>query len=481
MRRTLFWQITPSIVLAVAVAMAGESVASAASPREMLEKAIYTEETVGNVDEAIKLYEQVIAEAKAVRGTAAQAQYRLAQCLLKKGKTAESNAALAKLIKDFPEEKEWIAKARKLLPGEIKLAPAPWQDHEALHLNLKLGTGLDIGVYIYMIDAAKYEGKDASRCSTRAFVAINDLQSYSTVLVDKETFAPISSRWMHSLLGDVEAVYKPQAVEIKDRLKNTTREINVDGPVFDNEECAELFRRLPLAVGYKTAVPIVSTLGSGKLNIELEVTGKETVDVAAGKFECFKLVLNIGQTFYVSTDEHRYLVKFEAGGVRAELTRIDLLEPGKPLRFDGRGFSLTLPERWFAYLPEQENKDDEPSAAILDEYGAATAKVAAKVPKADQPQPSLKEWADAEAEKTKKLLKDYQPRAGEVKERTVAGRPAFSAAADFTENGKKLVIYNTDVFGERLKVSFTVSLAPDRFEAYRKDFDKLVDSLQWQK
>jgi tetratricopeptide (TPR) repeat protein len=204
-----------AIALVAMVVLTTGTPTRGASPSELLEKAIHAEETAGNIDEAIKLYEQVIAEGKAARGAAAQAEYRLAQCLIKKNQPAEANAELEKLVKDFPEEKDWVAKARKQLPSEIKLLPPPWKDHEAQEIVLKLATGLEVGAYVYMIDSDKYDGKDAWRCTTRAFIAINSAQSYSTVLADKETFAPISSRWMHSLLGDVEAVYKRQAVELR--------------------------------------------------------------------------------------------------------------------------------------------------------------------------------------------------------------------------------------------------------------------------
>ena len=48
----------------------------------LLEKAIYTEQTVGDVDAAMALYRQVIEQAKANRPYVAQAHYRLAMCLL---------------------------------------------------------------------------------------------------------------------------------------------------------------------------------------------------------------------------------------------------------------------------------------------------------------------------------------------------------------------------------------------------------------
>jgi tetratricopeptide (TPR) repeat protein len=476
MCRRAFWMSVGALIAAVAVG--NGTVARASSPSETLEKAIYTEETVGNIDEAIKLYEQVITEGKAARNAAAQAEYRLAQCLFKKNKPAEANAALEKLISAFPEEKELVAKARKQLPSELKLLPAPWQDHEADLINLKLGGGMDIGAYVYMIDSAKHEGKDAWRCTTRAFVSVNGAQSYSTVLAEKESLAPISSRWMHSLLGDVEAVYKPQAVELTDLLKNTNREIALDGPVFDNEEAAELFRRLPLAVGYKTTIPIMATLVGNKIPLGLEVTGKETLEVPAGKFECFKVVLSIGQTFYISTDEHRYAVRFEAGGAIGELAHVYQLEPGKPLTFDGRGFTLTLPERWFAYTPKPVKKDEGEKALILDRDGAATCWVSVKIPKAQERRKTIKEWIDADIEEMKTTLKDLKMRADGVRERTIAGHPAFSVVADYTDGEKKMVMYAADVLGDKLDIEVAAMVAADKFEFFQKEFDKVIDSLQ---
>jgi tetratricopeptide (TPR) repeat protein len=466
------------IALVAAIVLCAGTAACGASPSELLEKAIHAEETAGNIDEAIKLYEQVIAEGKSAHNAAAQAEYRLAQCLLKKNKPAEANAALEKLIKDFPEEKELVAKARKQLPSEIKLLPAPWQDHEAQVLSLKLGTGLDVGAYVYMIDSAKHDGKDAWRCTTRAFVAINGAQSFSTVLAEKESFAPISSRWMHSMLGDVEAVYKPQAIVLKNLLKHTEREVALDGPVFDNEQGVELFRRLPLAVGYKTTIPIMATLGAGKIPLGLEVTGKETVEVPAGKFECFKAVLNIGQTFYISTDEHRYGVKFEAGGVSGELIRVEHREPGKSATFDGHGFTLALPEHWFAYTPEPIKKDKGEATIILDADGTATAAVEVKPLKAEEQAKSLKQRIEAGIEEAKSMLKGFKVRGGGAQQRTIAGKPAFSVVAEYTEDDKKMVVYRTRVsIDDKRDVSFDASVAADHFDDYRKELDKVIESF----
>src|SRR5258706_2613991 len=93
----------PALLLASLMALHTLS-ATAASPSELLEKGIYTEETKGDVDSAIAIYQQLVAEAKTGQSLAAQAQLRLGQCYLKKNRTVEATAAFTKLIKDFPDE-----------------------------------------------------------------------------------------------------------------------------------------------------------------------------------------------------------------------------------------------------------------------------------------------------------------------------------------------------------------------------------------
>ena len=326
--------------------------ATTPSPSELLEKAIYTEETVGNLDEAIRLYQKVVSDAEATRRAAAKAQHRLVLCYLKQGKKAEATAALAKLVKQFPSEKELIASARQQLPSTIALMAAPWANYEIMQLNLRLTAGMKVGTYFYIVEEDLHAAKPASRCTSRSYVTLGDHHSLSRVLVERERMAPLESYWKHTLLGEVDARYKAGAVELTDLLTKQKREVPIEGEVFDNEECAQLMRRLPLALGYKTSVPVFPTLTGQFLPIELTVKGKEMVTVPAGTFECFKFVLSVvNQTFYVSTDAHRYLVKFEAGPVIAELASVTslLAPPTKPFKLKAKSFEFMMPPTWLAY------------------------------------------------------------------------------------------------------------------------------------
>ena len=81
------------VPMVLALLLNGSSVSGAQSPKssppesasstaELLEKAIFTEETVGDLKAAIKIYEQIVAEAEANRSHVAQARYRLGMCHL---------------------------------------------------------------------------------------------------------------------------------------------------------------------------------------------------------------------------------------------------------------------------------------------------------------------------------------------------------------------------------------------------------------
>lgn len=103
------WLAAALILIATIATPAAESLSV------LLQKAIFAEETEGNLDAAIKIYEGITKESDANRSLVAQAQYRLGLCHVKQGKKSEAVAAFRKLIEQFPKENELIAKTRDRL------------------------------------------------------------------------------------------------------------------------------------------------------------------------------------------------------------------------------------------------------------------------------------------------------------------------------------------------------------------------------
>jgi hypothetical protein len=463
--------------LVIVVLALTSPLAKGATAGELLEKAIYAEETTGNLDEAIKLYEQVIAEAKTAKSAAAKAQYRLGLIYEKQGKAELAAAAFRAVVENFPDEKDLVAQARKRLPSELKLLPAPWREGDELQLNMKLAAGLDIGTMIYRIEAAKTKGKEVWHCTTRGLVTANGANSVSQVMCDKETFAPITSLWRHSMLGYAEAIYSDDSVRIQVEGKAQPVVIKFTPPVFDNEQAMQLFRRLPLKVGYKTTVNVVSSLGSGEVKLGVEVPEMETIETSAGKFECYKLVLNIGQTFWISNDEHRYVARFSAGGVTADLAKIAPLTGDGAVK--GDGFSLALPKDWHDYRPDA-GGDEKKTIFLLDADAIATSSVHSG------PLDSLKEdervsakaWTESAMKEMKKLVKDFKLRDPGIEEVKVGERIATSIVADFTEDGKKMTMYGVAVLTDARAVNLRFKAPADKFEELKPAFDSIVKSLK---
>jgi carboxyl-terminal processing protease len=88
-----------------------------ASPADLLEKAIYAEETKGDLAAASELYRQVVNQAGADRALAAQAQVRLGLCELKLGNKPQAITELEQLRTEFPDKARLLAILEQQMPS----------------------------------------------------------------------------------------------------------------------------------------------------------------------------------------------------------------------------------------------------------------------------------------------------------------------------------------------------------------------------
>jgi hypothetical protein len=451
-----------------------------ASPSELLEKGIYAQDTKGDIDSAIAIYQQLIAEQDINRSLAAQAQFRLGQCYQKQNRTDDATAAFQKLIHDYPNETGLVAQARANLPSGITLGPIGWVDGERLQLNIALSTGMDLGTGEYRADLLHLaNGRQIWRVGCRMMAG--PAQSVSSVDVDADTFRPISSDWKHSLMGEALATYDVDQVRIQRPNAKQPQIASTDGIAYDNEEAMYVMRRLPLQVGYKTTLPVFTTLGGGtRINIPLDVTAKETVEVPAGKFECYKMHLGlVNQDFWFSTDEHHYLVKYEAGAVVAQLTSISQRAAGAPVKFQDSqlGMSFTMPADWVAWRARNGQPDGQVLIRTLDPeadtYDGGVRLFATDTLTAAARQ-SSRTWADEYHAKEPNVT----IRPGSWQNYTVDGRPGVGCIGEYTESGKPRVQFLLWVLGKKNSELFALTAAPDKFDALKAQFDTIIASYR---
>jgi hypothetical protein len=480
---------TPFRLLLLTALIAAHSLWAAdppASPSELLEKGIYAEETKGDLDSAIALYQQLIAEAKTNASLAAQAQLRIGQCLLKKNRPAQAAEAFQQLIRDYPNEKEAVARAREYLPTDLPLGPVSWVDGERLRLRLTLQTGVAFGVSEYRADLVKSDGQAFWRVGARVSAG-GGRQTYSCVDTEPANLRPIRSRWNHSLFGDVSAVYKPDEVELQRAGNPKPVKVALSTPVIDNEEFIYVMRLLPLKVGYKTNAQIFSTIANSTTPVSLEVIGKETVKVPAGKFDCFKVRLSVGQVFWYSADERRYLVKYDIGSLIGELVSITQQKPGKPVLFrdDELGLSLSAPSDWVVHRGSPEETKKQTDIQLADSTAEADAGELSLMETAtlsSQARQSARAWAENDFKETGlKMFKDLKIRPESWKSYTVSGRSGTGFVADYTDNGKPRALFALYALGAKKSERFVLLSAVDKFEPLMKEMTAIIASYRMTK
>ncbi len=106
------------IVVSVVLGICSGSLAGDASL--LLETGICLEETAGDLDRAVEIYQKIIKDAEANRRYVAKAHYRLGMCYLKKGQKAQAHATFEELIANFPEQTRLVEAARNRLPGRMR-------------------------------------------------------------------------------------------------------------------------------------------------------------------------------------------------------------------------------------------------------------------------------------------------------------------------------------------------------------------------
>ena len=471
------------LLLAVTSLLTTAQMAAAASPSELLEQGIYSEETKGDVDAALKLYQQVVTEAKAGQALAAQAQYRLGVCFYKKKNYAAATSAFEKLVRDYPDQKDLITLANKYLVNAMALLPAPWVDGEEMQLDIRFPTGYKIGTACYRVFAGEANGQKIWRLSSQLFTTT---PQSTRVEVEADSFKPIHSKWKVGVIGEADVAYSGALAWLKTTGKDEAREIDLGSGVYDNEEVIQLMRRLPLALGFKSTLRIFTGLGGGNvIALEAKVAAQEKVEVPAGSFDCYKVELSmVRQTFWYSTDAHHYLVKFEGGGVIGALAAVTQRKAGEPLQYQDPafGFSLAAPADWMFHRADATESKDKARVVALDPDGLASSSVSVGTRKALWPeaQKSLRAWADKEITdgEGSKTLKDLQIRPDSWKDRAVAGKPGISFIGDYVDGTEKKISYAVFTFGDANAATFVLLCGAKDFEAFQPEFEALVDSYK---
>lgn len=309
---------------------------AAQDPLVLLEKAIYTEETLGNLGDAISLYQKIVADANATRATSALALFRLGMCYRKTGSLEQAQAMFSKLLSLYPEQHDLISLIPAPSPGALGLKAVPWAEREALVLSARLNGGMQIGTLTYRFISASYAG--------RAAWNFQGAQSGGTwtasVLTDAATYAPIRSFVKEGIGREYMARYGQQQIDFLMSVNGESgkKTVPLTKATYDDLQLIPFLRCLPLREGFQITLSIFYSGPQYLLyDMRLEVVAKEKITVPAGTFDCYKVVVTRGNqspssTYWISDDIHSYLVKAREtrlwGGTVPRLVELELSSVG---------------------------------------------------------------------------------------------------------------------------------------------------------
>ncbi len=484
----------PKTILALvtlAVLVPGTVPAAAQSAAELLEKGIYLEETAGQLEQAIEVYRRIVTDATADRAHVAEVLLRLGTCHFEQGDSEAATEAFERLLAEYPEQEPLVARAREHLrvsrEPTLELLPAPWPDGEVMRMSLQLASGTQVGTLLMTADAAERAGEELWRLRIRHTVfSAPGNQTLRQVLVRRDDMAPLESSYRYPGVGHFEARYGDSTVDIDTVGTGASRQEKLEGPTFDAEEMYHLYRRLPLEVGAKWPLRVISTMAGAAAEVEVEVTGKETITVPAGELECYRVETAAQHVFWYSTGPSRVLVRLEAMGLAAELEEVYVLEPGaESVRsFDlpaagesgeSSGFDLTLPPDWLAYRHQAYGRD---VVYLLDPSAETQTNLEIRRPRDDGDNCSSLTAAHHRLDQVRTELSDYQLRDGAWSEREVGGWPAVSFAGNYRGTGGEMVDDRTLIEHQEFCVEFTFKASAARFEALRAAFDRILDGYR---
>lgn len=315
------------------------------SAAELLEEGVYLQEAEGDLDKAIAIYRLIIEQDEVTRTYAAEAQFRLATCLLKQGDRLKATEAFEALVAKFPDQDKWSEAALDYMPGELQPLPAPWAESERLKLKWTMN-GQPFGQSFMTTTSVQREGRDLWMVDHQMNVGG---PRHTQALFDKENSDTVFSHWNMGILGIIDSSYGENEIEVQADGSDEPKHYPVSATVYDNEQVASLFRQMPLEIGYSEQINIFVPLSGQTMPVEVKVAEIETIATGIGDLECYRVDIPlVRQSLWYSVDEHRYLAKLQAGELSAILDEVSIIDPSKikTVANDRIGLRCEIPQDW---------------------------------------------------------------------------------------------------------------------------------------
>ena len=495
----------------------------------LLEEAIYIEETLGDFDEAARIYLQIADNAESGRSAAAQALYRLGKYYEGRGRGAEAKTVFERLARQYPEQKELIFRVPGLANTRLDIPqflPAPWEDGEMLtysyipndlletiianatettnailHWSPNFGTGVRTdsieksilsGSKAFITESDVINGEKRLKFHSISYPIAGSL-NYSTVLAKGETFTPIEKWSSRGLDKSLPVNYGTDYAMVWRWGTETNKTFNaypLPDVIYDKEQIIYLLRCLPLKMGFETTLPLFNTSDGSTSNQRISVEGREQVVTPAGTFNAWKVAYgNKGiETYYwISDDSHRYPVKIQSSPTDEtadELVSISKYERNRPVKYEYHDIRLSLPSEWFSltgFVRFANDGYNEQWSGIYfsdSEFETSNSITLIKYPSVKDAQLLLAETVDGLIAFNQTIYRDYLVKTENRVDITVSGFPGIRFIAERKDGNIDIIVYSFVVAAGDKSIRVTFRARNEDFDRYKPVFDSIIESIK---
>jgi hypothetical protein len=461
-----------AILLAVLPASAAQ-----ASTAELLEKGIFTEETVGDLKTAIEIYSQVVDEVAGERPHAARALYRMGLCYAKVGDAEKSKSTFERLIADYSDQADLVSLARKELVEEgptFDLLPVPWQDGEEAHMVFKFPNGRPLGKVISAVEKDQIDGREVWRMQVRRLFG-DASRGVTNVVVDAEDLSPIRTDVWHSQLGAASTSFSDGSATITRPQHDEPQVSDVVNPIFENDSVGFFFRRLPFDIGYTGNARLFVSFTGQQLDLGLTVPQIDTITTSLGDIPSYRVDLSINQKAWIAVDGPRYGTKAEMGGIVGTLTEVLTRRRSDPVSYSNTFAEYHLPPDW-ALFDRGEKGEIVSQVELQDPRAAAFGMIRIKSSKVSEEELDIAARIQAAIKDNQETLGTYEVTGLETEESgsTDTGR----YIGHFELSGKKMVHYRSFLLTEDAWVKILFLVPEDQLEDLRESMDSIMNRFR---
>jgi hypothetical protein len=460
----------------------------------LLEEGIYAEDTKGDLDEAISIYKKIIDENEGNRINIAKAYYRLGICYLKTGDEARAIEIFKRLINLFPEQAEIVNNTKiKLsdlgaLEDEVKpleIGPAPWEAGETCWYGITSPPTMSHVRMIMSVKSLVINGNDLWRFENYIVIPTENQSQLKRVEVLKKDFRPFSGL-VKGAWGNIKVTYGKDHIQMDIESPSTKdkKEIPNSQIVYDNEQVSYLLRRLPIEKKYSTTISILNPQTGSVMNVKIRTTGLETVEVPAGKYECYGVELDLGpamkQKWWFSTAPKKYLVKMDAGAQGIlELEKIEHLSADEPQVINTGEFGITMsaPEGWYIVKSPISGQYKMVVTVVPPEINAWFAFIVGQHGGSINPD-SIKRVVESDMSQMKQILSDYSIDPNSWKAGIISEMQSLSCSAYFSDKNKKMIDYRTYILGQSRLYLLIIRTEKEVFENNKQVYHSIIQSLK---